>query len=112
MARLLFYSTLIVLLTGCADSQFLEWLGLQKKHDNKIPVTQAGENIQITIPEDSVYLDGSLSADPDGTLISFLWEKISGPDGAGIPGGLHRTGKGWGAGRGRRGAQRCNPRWH
>ena len=82
MARLLFYSTLIVLLTGCADSQFLEWLGLQKKHDNKIPVAQAGENIQITIPEDSVYLDGSLSADPDGTLISFLWEKISGPDGA------------------------------
>ena len=29
-----------------------------------------------------LYLDGTLSADPDGTLISFLWEKISGPDGA------------------------------
>ena len=56
MARLLFYSTLIVLLTGCADSQFLEWLGLQKKHDNKIPVAQAGENIQITLPEVSVYV--------------------------------------------------------
>ena len=81
MARFFVYSILIFLFAGCADSQFLEWLGLQKKHGNQLPVAKAGENIQISLPENSVQLDGSLSADPDGSIVNFLWEKISGPDG-------------------------------
>ncbi|MGK2861611.1 MAG: PKD domain-containing protein, partial [Chitinophagaceae bacterium] len=46
---------------------------------NKPPIALAGLDQVITLPTDSVSLDGSLSSDPDGTISSFLWTKISGP---------------------------------
>ena len=45
--------------------------------NNKPPVANAGADLAITI--DSSLLDGSASYDPDGTIISFEWSKISGP---------------------------------
>jgi hypothetical protein len=42
-------------------------------------VANAGPDQVITLPTDSVSLDGTSSSDPDGRIGSFLWTKISGP---------------------------------
>jgi Secretion system C-terminal sorting domain/PKD domain len=46
---------------------------------NKPPVANAGPDQSITLPTNSVQLDGSLSADPDGSIASYSWIKVSGP---------------------------------
>jgi hypothetical protein len=46
---------------------------------NRLPVVSAGFGQEITLPTNSVNLDGS-ATDADGTITSYLWEKISGPD--------------------------------
>jgi K319L-like, PKD domain/Kelch motif len=52
---------------GCAGS------------NNKPPIAVAGPDQVITLPTDSVLLDGRTSNDPDGRISSYLWTKISGP---------------------------------
>ena len=47
--------------------------------DNLSPVARAGPDQFITLPTDSLLLDGSSSSDPDGTIVSYRWEKFSGP---------------------------------
>ena len=51
---------------GCADK-------------NKPPIAFAGPDQVITLPTDSISLDGSASNDPDGMISLWLWKKISGP---------------------------------
>jgi poly(3-hydroxybutyrate) depolymerase len=46
---------------------------------NKLPVANAGTDISITLPIDNTTLDGSASADPDGTINGYSWNWISGP---------------------------------
>ena len=46
---------------------------------NKPPVASAGPNQFVTPATDSASLDGSGSGDPDGTITTWLWTKISGP---------------------------------
>ncbi len=46
---------------------------------NKVPVANAGNDQSITLPLNSVPLDASLSNDPDGSIVSYAWTKISGP---------------------------------
>src|SRR5579871_4359058 len=46
---------------------------------NQAPTANAGNNQTITLPTNSVSLDGSASKDPDGNIVSFNWTKISGP---------------------------------
>ena len=48
-------------------------------NDNQPPVAIAGPDQGITLPTDSISLDGSSSNDPDGTISEWLWTKISGP---------------------------------
>lgn len=48
--------------------------------ENKPPVANAGADQTITLPANSVTLDGSASYDPDGSIVSGLWSKVSGPD--------------------------------
>ncbi len=48
-------------------------------NSNKTPIAKAGPDQTITLPTDSVSLDGSSSSDPDGTISGYLWTKISGP---------------------------------
>jgi len=45
---------------------------------NKPPIAVAGLDQSITLPSDSVLLDGRRSSDPDGRISSYLWTKISG----------------------------------
>jgi len=49
------------------------------KENNKPPTAIAGPDQVITLPPDSILLDGSSSSDPDGTISEWLWTKISGP---------------------------------
>jgi hypothetical protein len=46
---------------------------------NQPPVAKAGTDQTITLPKDSVLLNGSASTDPDGIIASYKWEKIAGP---------------------------------
>jgi PKD domain len=49
------------------------------KENNKPPIVSAGPDQVITLPIDSILLDGSASRDPDGAISEWLWKKISGP---------------------------------
>src|SRR6266496_5391463 len=49
------------------------------KDGNKPPIAVAGPDQVITLPTDSLSLDGSASSDPDGKISEWLWKKISGP---------------------------------
>jgi hypothetical protein len=46
---------------------------------NKPPVANAGRDIIIVLPQDSVSLNGSASYDLHGNVKEYLWSKISGP---------------------------------
>jgi parallel beta-helix repeat protein len=46
---------------------------------NILPITDAGEDIKVSLPRESLLLRGK-STDPDGRLLAYQWEKISGPD--------------------------------
>jgi hypothetical protein len=49
------------------------------KEGNQPPIAIAGSDQNITLPTDSIVLDGRNSSDPDGTISEWLWTKISGP---------------------------------
>lgn len=51
---------------------------------NQSPVADAGNNISIQLPVNSAALDGSASADADGQIVTWLWEKTAGPAGGNI----------------------------
>ena len=46
---------------------------------NQPPVANAGNNIVLTLPQNSTNLNGGSSADGDGIIVSYSWIKISGP---------------------------------
>jgi hypothetical protein len=46
---------------------------------NKQPVADAGRDLNIILPVNSVVLDGSASTDPDNNIRSYNWKKTSGP---------------------------------
>jgi hypothetical protein len=46
---------------------------------NVPPVANAGADQSITLPTNSITLNGTASSDADGTITSYVWTKISGP---------------------------------
>ncbi len=50
---------------------------------NQPPVANAGQDKYVTLPTNTVSLTGS-GSDPDGSISSYLWQKISGPSGGNI----------------------------
>jgi hypothetical protein len=70
-----FFISVVAIFFSCKKEYSCE--GCAEK--NKPPIANAGRDTIIVLPVDSVKLDGSLSSDPDGTITSFLWTKISGP---------------------------------
>ncbi len=44
---------------------------------NQLPVVNAGDNQTIKLPKNSVTLSG-IASDPDGVIVSWLWEILSG----------------------------------
>ena len=82
MKKIMQYSVLIML-TGC-----ISFASCKKEHScegcfdnnkNKPPIAVAGPDQVITLPTDSISLDGRTSTDPDGKISEWLWTKISGP---------------------------------
>ena len=51
-----------------------------KQAPNVVPVANAGADITITLPVNTVTLNGSASADPDGNIVKYEWSKVSGPE--------------------------------
>ncbi|HEX9511994.1 MAG TPA: hypothetical protein VF939_15995 [Puia sp.] len=51
---------------------------------NKSPVAKAGTDREISMPANSVILDGSASHDVDGKVVYYKWLKTSGPSGCKI----------------------------
>ena len=47
---------------------------------NIAPVANAGADQSITLPSNSVVLDGSSSKDFDGTVATYKWSEVSGPN--------------------------------
>ena len=48
------------------------------------PVAVTGNDITIVLPVDEVNLNGNKSQAPGGRIVSYLWEKMSGPAGGNI----------------------------
>jgi poly(3-hydroxybutyrate) depolymerase len=46
---------------------------------NAGPVADAGNDVEVTLPNATIQLDGSNSSDADGTIVSYSWVKVSGP---------------------------------
>ena len=76
---------------NCADSTFnmtygigaYAWMLQYKRGSappaNQPPIANAGTDVTITLPANSVQLNGNNSYDPDGTVTSYSWAKIAGP---------------------------------
>jgi len=47
-------------------------------------VKLASRTYTLTLPTDSVYVDGSGSYDPDGSIVSYTWKQVDGPAWANI----------------------------
>ncbi len=46
---------------------------------NQPPIANAGTNRSITLPVNTIQLNGSASSDPDGSIVAYLWSRVSGP---------------------------------
>ena len=80
MRRVLLFLLLIdfagvIILISCKKEYSCEGC----KDNNKPPIAKGGPDQSITLPTDSISLDGSSSSDPDGTISEWRWTKISGP---------------------------------
>ncbi len=58
---------------------------------NRSPVANAGNAVSITLPINSVSANGNKSTDPDGTIVSYQWSQVSGPNTAVIANGNKST---------------------
>jgi lysophospholipase L1-like esterase/PKD repeat protein len=65
-----------ILYTRVIAERVLDTLCLRK---NIAPVVNAGNNVTIFLPTDSVQLSSAGTSDPDGSIASYNWSKISGP---------------------------------
>jgi len=70
---------ILVLITACLPFCKKEKSCEGCKENKKPPIAVAGPDQVITLPADSVSLDGRSSSDPDGMISGWLWTKISGP---------------------------------
>jgi len=59
--------------------------------NNHAPVARAGADQTISLPINSVNLDGSASTDPENNITTYLWTKISGPSSFNIYSGSNKT---------------------
>lgn len=46
---------------------------------NIAPTANAGSDLYITLPQNSITVDAGASADNDGVIVSYQWTKITGP---------------------------------
>ena len=74
---LLFFAGCI-LFTSCRKENSCDNCNSNPPTTNKPPKASAGPDQIITLPVNNVEVNGIGSSDPDGTIVSYLWTKISG----------------------------------
>ena len=84
MKKILLLLTLFLSVAGIFFSCKKEYSCENCLEKNKLPIAIAGPDKLITLPTDSISLDGSSSSDPDGKINEWLWTKISGPGSSNI----------------------------
>ena len=52
---------------------------------DELPLANAGEDVTITLPDDTVVLNGT-GSDPDGGTVTYLWTQLGGPNTAVLTG--------------------------
>ncbi len=73
------YVIRLVVNDGTFDSG-VDWINITVY--NTAPVANAGNDITISELGGTAHLDGSLSIDPDGTVLTYSWSVINRPDGS------------------------------
>jgi hypothetical protein len=51
---------------------------------NETPASVAGPDQQVKLPDADIQLSGTDSYDPDGSVVEYMWEQVSGPNSATI----------------------------
>jgi hypothetical protein len=72
---LLVSTSIAILFPACRKEHSCETCG----KGNKPPIACAGLDQTITLPINSVHLNGRCSTDPNNDIAGYLWTKISGP---------------------------------
>ena len=77
---------------GGYTQNLYQWLARQTRFNNNNipPVSNAGPDRNITLPINTVLLNGS-ATDQDGTIVSYLWNQVAGPSAATILNGQTAT---------------------
>jgi hypothetical protein len=60
------------------DEAVIREVSLARCPENQLPVADAGKDVSLKFPANSVTLNGG-GKDPDGKVIRYTWTKISGP---------------------------------
>jgi len=75
------------------DPNLYEWFLAQNRKfaPNKKPIAKAGPDQSITTSDTGISLSASASSDPDGSIVRYIWKKISGPDNGTLEGTYTNT---------------------
>lgn len=73
--------TLRLKVTDNIGDTAVDFVNVQVNAQPMPPVSNAGADQTITLPQNSTTVSGSASFDTDGTITTWLWTKISGPTG-------------------------------
>ena len=82
MFRVCIFKLITIILNNWKLSCILFQISCQKEYSrencrgNKPPIENAGNNTSITLPSDSILLDGRLSSDPDDGIAGYEWKKF------------------------------------
>ncbi|MEX0274892.1 MAG: PKD domain-containing protein, partial [Flavobacteriaceae bacterium] len=79
--------SLTIVLTGVVDSPKINGIEVFNVTDSdKSPIAYAGDDQEVTLPNDTITLDGN-GEDPDGgNITTYAWTQISGPNTATLSG--------------------------
>lgn len=72
------------------DIASTEFGGVSTPPANQAPVANAGADKAVTLPTNTVTITGS-GTDPDGTIVSYAWTRVSGPNTATLAGANTKT---------------------
>ncbi len=74
--------SLTITLTGVVENPKISGIGV---FETRVPIVNAGEDQMITLPVNSIALNGSAN-DPDGGMINYAWSQVNGPNTATLSG--------------------------
>ena len=64
---------------GAVASDYVVLAVFEDTDENQLPLAHAGSDTVVYLPIDKLILEGS-AFDADGSMVSYLWEKVSGPE--------------------------------